>query len=71
MAAVSYLVHNDNFLQNTTDIFTKCGSYFITKCDKGLSQNALGTLLQNATDFLQNAAVIPKCNSFITKCDSF
>ena len=41
MAAVSYLVHYDTLLQSATDIVTKCDSYFITKCDKDLLQNAL------------------------------
>ena len=29
---VSYLIHYDRLLQNATDVITKCGSYFITKC---------------------------------------
>ena len=45
----SYLIHYDTLLQNVTDIITKC-----TKCDKGLLQNAIGFLLQNATVLLQN-----------------
>ena len=36
---------------------TKCGSYFITKCDRISLQNASGFLLQNAT--------------IITKCDFY
>ena len=28
--------HYDTLLQNSTDIITKCGSYFITKCEKKL-----------------------------------
>ena len=39
-----------------TDIFTKCHSYYITKSDKGLSQNA---------------TVITKRAHLITKCDSY
>ena len=46
---VSYLVHCDTLLQNATDIIITCKSYFITKCDKSLLQNASGFLLQNAT----------------------
>ena len=37
-------------------IITKCDSYCITKCDRGLFYNASGFLLQNAT-------VITKCDS--------
>ena len=40
------------------DFITKWGSYFITKCDKGLLQNASGVLLQNVTALLHNATVI-------------
>ena len=36
-------------LQNARDIITKMRCYFITKCNKSLSQNALGILLQNTT----------------------
>ena len=37
---VSYLILFVSLLQNTTDIITKCDSYFITKCDRSLLQNA-------------------------------
>ena len=37
---VSYLIHYDSLLQNVTDVITKCDSYFITKCDISLLQNA-------------------------------
>ena len=50
-------------LQNATDVITKCDSYFITKYDRNLLQNALGFLLQDVTVLLQNA-------TFITNCDS-
>ena len=53
----SYLIHYDTLLQNVTDIITKSDSYFITKCDKSLLQNASGLLLQSAT-------VITKCDVF-------
>ena len=53
---VSYLIHYDSLLQNMTDIFTKCKSYFITKCDRSL---------------LQNATVIINCDNFVTKYDSY
>ena len=49
MVIVSYLAHYDTLLQNATDIITKCDSYFITKRDKSLLQNASGFLLQIAT----------------------
>ena len=50
---------------------TNYGSYFITKCDKSLLQNASGSLLENATVLLQNVTVITNCDNFITKCDSY
>ena len=60
VAAVSNLVHYDTLLQNGPDII-KCDSYFITKCDKTLLQNALGFLLQNAT-------VITNCDVYYKMC---
>ena len=68
---VSDLIHYDSFLQNATDAITKCDSYFVTKRDRSLLQNASGFLLQNATVLLQNATVITKCDDFITKSDSY
>ena len=68
---VSYLIRYDSLLQNATDVITKCGSYFITKCDRSLLQNASDFLIQNATVLLQNATVITKCDDFIAKCDSY
>ena len=44
----SYLIHYNSLLQNATDTITKSDSYFITKCDRNLLQNASGFLLQNA-----------------------
>ena len=58
-------------MQNATDIITKCESYFITKCDISLLQNASGFSLQNAAVLLQNATVITKCDDFITKYNSY
>ena len=66
---VSYLICYDSLLQNTTDVITKCDSYFSTKCDRSLLQNASVFLLQNATVLLQNATVIT--DNFITKCDVY
>ena len=60
---VSYLIQYDSLLQNSTDIVTKCNSYFITKCYRSLLENESGFLLQNAT-------IIINCDNFITKCDS-
>ena len=57
---VSYLIHDDNLLQNATDLITKCDSLFITKCDRSLLQNASGFLLQNNIGLLQNATVLLK-----------
>ena len=48
-------------------VYYKMRSYFITKCDRSLLQNASSFLLQNATVLLQNATVITKCDDFITK----
>ena len=54
---VSDLIHYDSFLQNATDAITKCDSYFVTKRDRSLLQNASGFLLQNVT-------VITKCDVY-------
>ena len=67
---VLYLIHYDTLLQNATDIITKCNSYFITKCDRSLPQNAPAFLLQNVTVLLQNVTVTTNCDDFITKCNS-
>ena len=67
----SYLTHYNSLLQNSTDIITKCDSYFVTKCGRSLLQNATGFLLQNATVLLQNATVIANCDDFIAKYNSF
>ena len=69
----------DTFLQNLTDIITKCDSYFITKCDsyfitkcdRSLLQDESGFLLQNAIVWLQNTTVITNYDNFITKCESY
>ena len=53
---VSDLIRYDSLLQNAADVITKCDSYFITKRD--------GSLLQNATVLLQNATVITKCDVY-------
>ena len=58
---VSYLSQFDSLLQNATDFITKCNSYFITKYDR--------SLLQNATVLLKNATVITNCDDFITRYD--
>ena len=61
---VSDLICYDSLLQNAIDVITKCDSYFITKRDRSLLQNASGFLLQNATVLLQNATVITKCDVY-------
>ena len=48
------MVHYDTLIQNVTDIIIKCNSFFITKRDKCLSQNASGFLLQNVILLLEN-----------------
>ena len=58
------MIHYDTLLQNPTDIITKCDSYFITKYNKSLLQNASGFLLHNATFLLQNEIVITKCDAY-------
>ena len=62
MTEVSYLIPYETLLQNTTDIITKCDSYFITKCDRSLLQNAT-VFLKIARIFLQNATVFTNCDS--------
>ena len=59
------MIHYDALLQNATDIITKCSSYFNTKYDGSLLQNASGFLLQNATILLQNATFIINCDSTV------
>ena len=45
---VSDLIRYDSLLQQSADVITKWDSYFITKRDRSLLQNASGFLLQNA-----------------------
>ena len=59
MIFISYLVHYYTLLQNATNGFTKCDSFFIKKCEMRM-QNASGFLLQNATVLLQIATVITR-----------
>ena len=44
IVTVSYLMHCDSLLQNVKDSIKKCYSYFITKCDRSLLQNASALL---------------------------
>ena len=69
MVAISYLVLYDTLLQCTTDIIAKSDSFFITKCDKSLSQNTSAFLFQFVTVLSQNGTVIGKCDNVITKYD--
>ena len=74
---VSDLIRYDSLLQNAKDVIKNCDSYFITKRDRSLLQNAQGffyklrqfynkmrQLLQNVTILLQNATVITKCHVY-------
>ena len=54
---VSCFIHYDCLLQNANDVIKKCDSYFVTKWDRSLLQNASGFLLQNA-------ALIAKCDIY-------
>ena len=54
---VSCFIHYDSLLQNATDVIKKCDSYFVTKWDRSLLQNASGFLLQNA-------ALTAKCDIY-------
>ena len=56
------MIHYESLLQNAADIVTKCDTVLITKCNRNLSQNA--------TVLLQTAAVVTKCDDFITKRNS-
>ena len=61
-------IHYDAILQNATaDTITKCGSCFLTECDKSLSHNVSGFSLRV---LLQNLIVIKKCDDFIKKRNS-
>ena len=69
--------HYQLLLQNATDVITKCDSYFITKYDRSLLQNASVFLLQNATvncykirQLLKIATILLENATFITNCDS-
>ena len=53
---VSGFIHFDTLLQNATYITTKYYSYFITKCNRSL---------------LQNATIVTNCDNFVTKCDIY
>ena len=68
---VSDLICYDSLLQNATDVITKCDSYFITKRDRSLLQNASAFLLQNATVLFQNATILLQNAAVITKCDVY
>ena len=68
IVTVSYLMHCDSLLQNVKDSIKKCYSYFITKCDRSLLQNASALLWQF---YYKIATVIKKCDNFITKWHSY
>ena len=60
----SDLIRYDSLLQNVADVITKWDSYFITKCERSLLQNASGFLLQSGKVLLQNATAITKYNVY-------
>ena len=67
MVVDAYLVHHDTLLQNATGIITKCGSYFIKKCDKSLLLNVSVFLQQNTSVLLQNVMIVlqnTKCSVY-------
>ena len=53
---VSYLIHYDSLLQNSTEVYCKMRQDFYYKMRQF---------------FLQNATIITNYNNFITKCDSY
>ena len=53
---VSYLIHYDSLLQNSTEVYWKMRQDFYYKMRQF---------------FLQNATIITNYNNFITKCDSY
>ena len=61
--SVSYLIPYDSLLQNTTDVITKCDSYFITKWD---SYYKMGQFYNKMRQILQSAIFIKNCNSTTT-----
>ena len=65
------MFHYDTFLQNATNIITKCDSCFVTKCDISLLQNVSRFSSQNAAILLQSAKVITNSDDFIKKCNSY
>ena len=60
------MTHYDSLLQNATDMITKWDSFFITKCNRSLLQNAPGFVLQNATVLLQIETVQFSIASLVT-----
>ena len=68
----SYFAHQDNLLQNVTDILTKCGNYFTSKCDSSFITKCNKKSFQNASGFLlQHTTVVVKYENFITKCEVY
>ena len=75
ISLINYTLHH--FIAKCDRSITKCGIYFVTKCDKILLQNVLCFLLQtetvlykmrqlllNATNLLQNATAMTKCDVY-------
>ena len=67
----SYFTDCDSLLQNATGVFTKCDSYFITKCYRSSLHNTSGFLLQNVTVLLQISTISLQNATVITKCDIY
>ena len=71
-ATVSNLIRYDSLLQNAIDVITKCDSYFITKYDRSLLQNASEFFYKmlhfyyKMRQLLQNATFIKNCNSTLS-----
>ena len=73
---VSYLIQYDSLLQNVTGGITKCDSYFITKYDRSLLQNATFIMRQcdiyyKMRQFYHKMRQLLQTMAFITKCDVY
>ena len=73
MVMVLYLVHYETALHNTTDIITKCDSYFIRKCERTLSIFFLIIEFRRIFLYMSKCVrfFITKCSSFVIKWDSY
>ena len=73
--AVSYLVRYGSFdyllSENAAGIIIKCDSYFITKCNRSLLQNASGLFIRKCDSCFTKGVAFTNCNNFITKFGSY